>query len=74
MDEALKKAELRGKDGGVKGNFSGPLMFADEETSKTRLETCQKCENYLLSICKKCGCFMPAKTKLKMTTCPINKW
>jgi hypothetical protein len=28
----------------------------------------------LTSQCKKCGCFMEAKTKLPNAECPIGKW
>lgn len=42
------------------------LTFVDKETSKNRLDICKSCEFYnnLLGQCKKCGCFMPFKTKL----------
>lgn len=25
-------------------------------------------------ICDKCGCYMPAKTRLTWVTCPVKKW
>lgn len=50
--------------------------FADEELSKSRLEICNSCEHLLklTGNCKKCGCFVAGKTKLKQQKCPINKW
>lgn len=50
--------------------------LADEELSKSRLNTCNSCEHLLklTGNCKKCGCFVAAKTKLKQQKCPINKW
>ena len=48
----------------------------DEETRNTRLALCLSCE-YLFEPtqnCKKCGCFVQAKTWLKNTSCPIKKW
>jgi hypothetical protein len=49
---------------------------ATEEVSASRYEICNGCE-HLLQVtkqCKKCGCFMAAKTKLEKATCPIGKW
>ena len=44
--------------------------------ARARAAICNSCEhlNKTLSICKKCGCFMPAKVRLKWARCPINKW
>ena len=48
---------------------------AEEEASK-RYETCLACPllNKITKTCQECGCFMAAKTKLKLATCPIGKW
>jgi hypothetical protein len=50
--------------------------FAEDELAKSRYEICKMCPELinLTKTCKKCGCFMAAKTKLKDATCPINKW
>ena len=47
-----------------------------EEDAEKRFKICKSCPELvkLTSQCKKCGCFMPAKTKLKNATCPIGKW
>lgn len=40
-----------------------------------RIEQCKACSNLsVLNICKECGCFMPAKVRLKWSSCPIGKW
>lgn len=41
-----------------------------------RYAVCLFCDqfNNEIKTCKKCGCFMPAKTKLKAANCPIGKW
>lgn len=51
-------------------------VVADPVLVETRLNTCMTCENYikLTSQCKKCGCFMGVKAKIKGATCPINLW
>lgn len=49
---------------------------ATEELALKRLDICNGCEHLikLTTQCKKCGCFMNAKTKLQNATCPIEKW
>jgi len=51
-------------------------MVVDSSTYKSRLKICNSCD-YLqktVKICKDCKCFMPAKTRLKTSSCPQNKW
>lgn len=50
--------------------------WASEEESNKRYDICKACPELikLTSQCKKCGCFMAAKTKLKGASCPIGKW
>jgi hypothetical protein len=46
------------------------------EEATRRLSICLDCPE-LIQItkqCKKCLCFMQAKTKLQAAHCPINKW
>lgn len=44
--------------------------------SDERMSICLSCPELLKSTkqCKKCGCFMALKTKLKDAECPIGKW
>ena len=53
----------------------GPA-FVDEKTKTERLNICKACEHYIASTtnCKKCGCFMGIKSKVKNAVCPIGKW
>lgn len=41
-----------------------------------RWQICQSCPHLYKpsSTCKKCGCFMTAKTYLPGVSCPIGKW
>jgi hypothetical protein len=50
--------------------------YTNEEVSKERLSICKACPELikLTTQCKKCGCFMHAKTKLEKATCPLGKW
>lgn len=50
--------------------------WASEEKSVKRYDICKACPELikLTNQCKKCGCFMVAKTKLELATCPLGKW
>jgi hypothetical protein len=50
--------------------------WASEELAKTRYSICKACPELikLTKQCKKCGCFMVAKTKLQGAVCPLGKW
>jgi len=41
-----------------------------------RRAICKSCKYYksMFSICGKCGCYMPLKTKYDNSFCPIGKW
>ena len=51
-------------------------MFVNEAEYNIRYNICKSCNEFenLLKLCKKCGCFMPAKCKLNISTCPNNLW
>jgi hypothetical protein len=50
--------------------------WIDEALSTERYNICKSCPELIkiTNQCKKCGCFMAAKTKLQNATCPIGKW
>jgi hypothetical protein len=50
--------------------------YVEDDLAKERLAICKACPELikLTTQCKKCGCFMAAKTKLKQAVCPIGKW
>ena len=50
--------------------------YVDESTASSRFDICNSCE-FLIPVtkqCKKCGCFMAAKTKIENASCPLGKW
>lgn len=51
-----------------------PLL--NDEDSNKRYSICLQCPELikLTKQCKKCGCFMAAKTKIQEASCPIGKW
>jgi len=50
--------------------------YASKELADERYEICLGCPELikLTKQCKKCGCFMAVKTKIKASVCPIGKW
>lgn len=48
----------------------------DESHAGERLAICLECPELIKVVnqCKKCGCFMEWKTKLKEAKCPLGKW
>ena len=50
--------------------------WASDEVAEKRYSICKECPELikLTKQCKKCGCFMVAKTKLEQATCPLGKW
>lgn len=56
--------------------FKGGLHFASKDVTSARRSICNGCEirDQKLNICTACGCFIPAKTKLRDEVCPLEKW
>jgi hypothetical protein len=56
--------------------FKPGTEIVSEEERNNRYSICLACPELmqLTKQCKKCGCFMAAKTKLQGATCPIGKW
>jgi hypothetical protein len=50
--------------------------FVSESVQEERYSICKKCPEFigLTTQCKKCGCFMKLKTKILLSSCPLNKW
>lgn len=50
--------------------------YTDSKTAEDRLLLCKGCPEFikLTTQCKKCGCIMSAKTKLKAADCPLGYW
>lgn len=54
----------------------GKPVFCSQKVIDKRMSICKSCPDYVASTsqCRKCGCFMSAKTRLKVSSCPVNKW
>lgn len=49
---------------------------SSEEEASRRFEICRSCPELTKRTeqCKKCGCFMAGKVRIKKSSCPIGKW
>lgn len=56
--------------------FNKNIEKVSLEIQKERMAICIECPELiqLTKQCKKCGCFMEAKTKLPHAECPLGKW
>lgn len=70
--------KLKERTGQMKAALGDAMAHrrVDESTRNDRLEICLSCEHLMHTTqqCKKCGCFVQAKTWLPSQRCPINKW
>ena len=71
-DEYAEKNEmfdLRAIPGRIKN-----ILLYDQDVIDTRRAICDGCEHRFGLNCKKCGCFIKAKTKVATSSCPVGKW
>ena len=50
------------------------IILHDQEIIDKRRALCNDCEHRFGLNCKKCGCFIAAKTRVATTSCPVGKW
>ena len=52
------------------------ILLKDQDIIDKRVAICNDCEFLVKATgnCKKCGCFIKAKTKVATVACPIGKW
>lgn len=52
------------------------LKTVSQQIKIERTSICKQCNDYVSSVktCKKCGCYMPAKTIFAAAECPSGKW
>ena len=77
LEKQKEKAENEGKTNVKPWDLLNPnAEYVDKETAEARFNICKTCPELfqMTKQCKKCGCFMYAKTKLQKATCPLGKW
>jgi hypothetical protein len=72
----------------MKESFNGhnESLFVSDEIYNERMEICRSCEYYddnlehhnlpggKIVTCIKCGCWLTAKAKMSLDSCPLKKW
>jgi predicted Zn-ribbon and HTH transcriptional regulator len=51
--------------------------LVDENTFQSRINFCKNCDYLISGMCRKCGCYVEVRARLKNTTCPNydnRKW
>jgi len=57
-------------------NNQEKVLFVSDEVYAERISICKGCDKYeeLENRCKECGCYIPAKAKIILDSCPLQKW
>lgn len=57
-------------------NPNNKTLIVSDSVYNKRLEICKKCDKFdeNQTRCYECGCFLPAKAKFVLDSCPLNKW
>jgi len=50
------------------------LFGYNDKMAHKRLNECNICPAQKKGFCGECGCFLHAKTRLKGSICPMDKW
>jgi hypothetical protein len=53
---------------------SGENPVVPEDSQAYRMGICNKCGFADNGVCRKCGCYLETKTKLRRGGCPIGRW
>lgn len=60
----------------IRDAVTGKLKFASRATASERIAICKDCEarDTKTNTCTACGCYLPWKTRLKDSACPMELW
>lgn len=70
------KSLLSAASGSIKAWVNGQPVFSYADLRMKRLMICKVCPEFDSGIgrCRKCGCYIRAKTALAQEKCPLGKW
>lgn len=76
LEEAAKNPASKEDRDARPWDLLNPNERAEESVANSRYDICLSCPELInmTKQCKKCGCFMALKTKVKHASCPIGKW
>jgi len=60
----------------VKENIGTGEFFVTDEVYRQRYSICKSCDRFseVRNECEECGCYVPAKAKIILDSCPLKKW
>ena len=60
----------------IKDIITGKVEYVSDAQSDARMNICRQCPHMqqTMRVCQSCGCFLPAKVKFAMSSCPKGKW
>lgn len=60
----------------VKDIATGNVDISSSDLSAKRIKICEECpeRDPTFSVCKQCGCLIPAKVRFSKSSCPLGKW
>jgi Family of unknown function (DUF6171) len=52
------------------------VLVASDDVYKERTSICKSCERFddMENKCMECGCYIPAKARVILDSCPLGKW
>ena len=79
FNSSIKHRPNKTTNASIKRISYNTTFIVEQETtpeSISRMEICNSCDRLMtpVKICKECYCFMPAKTLIPISTCPLGKW
>ena len=58
----------------VKDIVQNKLELASPELVKARNDVCNSCPANVSGMCSECGCVIAFKTRIRVSSCPIQLW
>lgn len=60
----------------IKDLITGNIRLAPSSVIKQRRRICNSCEvqNKKIKVCTACGCYIPLKTRMAPSECPLELW
>ena len=60
----------------IKDIITGKVEYVSDAQAEARMDICRQCPHMqqVMRVCQSCGCFLPAKVKFAMSSCPKSKW
>lgn len=58
----------------IRDLITGKYTLANKQTANDRMNICNDCLAKNDNTCTACGCYLPLKTRLRESECPMDEW